>query len=94
LRDEGIANTETLLRKLMEGGKIVETLPTLAQSRAGLAEELGHLSDLQRQSATQFFIRTSSVLHSSGWQILFTSLGKGQNSSGDSAQISIGGVHS
>jgi hypothetical protein len=48
LRDEGIANTETLLRKLMEGGKIVGTLPTLAQSRAGLAEELGHLSDFAK----------------------------------------------
>jgi nicotinate phosphoribosyltransferase len=41
LRDERIAGTETLLGKVMEGGKIVGILPTLAQSRAGLAKELG-----------------------------------------------------
>ena len=48
LRDEAIADTEALLRKVMEGGKIVGTLPTLAQSRAGLAEELGRLADLTK----------------------------------------------
>lgn len=48
MRDERIAGTETLLGKVMEGGKIVGTLPTLAQNRAGLAKELGHLSDLTK----------------------------------------------
>ena len=30
----------------MKSGKIVAALPSLAESRAGLAKELGHLSDL------------------------------------------------
>jgi nicotinate phosphoribosyltransferase len=45
LRDERIPGTERLLRKVMENGKIVITLPALTQSRAGLAKELGHLPD-------------------------------------------------
>jgi nicotinate phosphoribosyltransferase len=45
LRDERIAGTETLLRKVMEGGKIVVTLPTLAQSRSFVAKELAQLAD-------------------------------------------------
>jgi nicotinate phosphoribosyltransferase len=45
LRDERITGTEALLRKVMKDGKIVVTLPTLAESRAGLAKELGHLPD-------------------------------------------------
>jgi nicotinate phosphoribosyltransferase len=48
LRAEGIAGTETLLRKVMDKGKIVVTLPTLAQSRAVLAQEFGNLSDLTK----------------------------------------------
>jgi nicotinate phosphoribosyltransferase len=48
LRDERIAGTETLLRKVMEGGKIVVTLPTLAQSRAVLAKVLENLPDLTK----------------------------------------------
>jgi nicotinate phosphoribosyltransferase len=48
LRDERITGTEALLRKVMKSGKIVATLPTLAESRAGLAKELGHLSDLTK----------------------------------------------
>ena len=46
LRDERITGTEALLRKVMKSGKIVTALPTLAESRAGLAKELGHLPDL------------------------------------------------
>jgi nicotinate phosphoribosyltransferase len=45
LRDERITGTEALLRKVMKSGKIVAALPTLAESRAGLAKELGHLPD-------------------------------------------------
>jgi nicotinate phosphoribosyltransferase len=48
LRDERITGTEALLRKVMKDGKIVVTLPTLAESRAGLAKELGHLPDLTK----------------------------------------------
>ena len=48
MRDERIGGMETLLGKVMEGGNIVGTLPTLAQSRAALAKELGHLSDLTK----------------------------------------------
>jgi hypothetical protein len=66
LRDERIAGTETLLGKVMEGGKIVGIIPTLAQSRAGLAKELGHLSDLTKAIRNPVLIRSSSVLHSSG----------------------------
>ena len=45
LRNERIAGTEALLRKVMEEGRIVVTLPTLSESRAGLAKELEHLPD-------------------------------------------------
>lgn len=45
LRDEHVVGTEALLRKVMESGKIAVTLPTLAQSRALLAKELGELPD-------------------------------------------------
>jgi nicotinate phosphoribosyltransferase len=45
LRDERITGTEALLRRAMKGGKIVVTLPTLAESRARLAKELAHLTD-------------------------------------------------
>jgi nicotinate phosphoribosyltransferase len=48
LRTERIAGTEALLRKVMEEGKIVVTLPTLSESRAGLAKELEHLPDLTK----------------------------------------------
>jgi nicotinate phosphoribosyltransferase len=48
LRDERITGTETLLKKVMKNGTIVVTLPTLAESRAGLAKELGHLPDLTK----------------------------------------------
>jgi nicotinate phosphoribosyltransferase len=48
LRTERITGTETLLRKVMDKGKIVVTLPTLAQSRAGLAKEFGNLPDLTK----------------------------------------------
>lgn len=48
MRDERIAGTETLLGKVMEGRKIVGTVATLAQSRAALAKELRHLSDLTK----------------------------------------------
>ena len=41
LHAERIAGTETLLSKVMDKGKRVVTLPTLAQSRAGLAQEFG-----------------------------------------------------
>ena len=43
LREEHIAGTEALLTKVMESGKIVITLPTLAQSRSRLARELEEL---------------------------------------------------
>jgi nicotinate phosphoribosyltransferase len=45
LRDEHVAGTEALLMKVMESGKIAVQLPTLAQSRALLAKELGELPD-------------------------------------------------
>jgi nicotinate phosphoribosyltransferase len=45
LRHERITGTEALLRNVMKDGKVVVTLPTLAESRAGLAKELGHLPD-------------------------------------------------
>lgn len=48
LRSERIAGAEPLLRKVMEEGKIVVTLPTLSESRAGLATELEHLPDLTK----------------------------------------------
>ena len=48
LRSERIAGTDALLRKVMEEGKIVVTLPTLSESRAGLAKELEHLSELTK----------------------------------------------
>lgn len=48
LRIERIAGAEPLLRKVMEEGKIVVTLPTLSESRAGLATELEHLPDLTK----------------------------------------------
>ncbi len=48
LRDERITGTETLLKKVMKNGTIVVTLPTLAESRAGLAKELGHLPHLTK----------------------------------------------
>ncbi len=40
LREEHIDGTEALLTKVMESGKIVGTLPTLAQSRSHLTREL------------------------------------------------------
>ena len=48
LRIERIAGAEPLLRKVMEEGKIVVTLPSLSESRAGLATELEHLPDLTK----------------------------------------------
>ena len=48
LRDERITGTEALLRKVMKDGKILVTLPALAESRAGLAKELRHLPDLTK----------------------------------------------
>jgi len=45
LRDEHIDGAEALLRKVMEGGRITVTLPTLAQSRSFVAKELGQLAD-------------------------------------------------
>jgi nicotinate phosphoribosyltransferase len=45
LRDEHIDGAEALLRKVMEGGKTIVTLPTLAQSRSFVAKELGQLAD-------------------------------------------------
>jgi nicotinate phosphoribosyltransferase len=47
LRNERIPGT-ALLRKVMEEGRIVVTLPTLSESRAGLAKELEHLPDLTK----------------------------------------------
>ena len=49
--------TEPLLRKVMESGKVVVAL---AESRADLAKELDH-----PELTTRFFIRSSSVRHSS-----------------------------
>lgn len=43
LREEHVEGTEALLTKVMESGKIVGTLPTLAQSRSHLARELEKL---------------------------------------------------
>jgi nicotinate phosphoribosyltransferase len=43
LREEHIDGAEALLTKVMETGKIVVTLPTLAQSRSRLRRELGEL---------------------------------------------------
>ena len=48
LRHELIAGTEALLKKVMEEGRIVVTLPTLSESRVGLAKELEHLPDLTK----------------------------------------------
>ena len=46
LRTERIGSTEALLRKVMEEGKVAVTLPTLSESRTGLAKELERLPDL------------------------------------------------
>lgn len=43
LREEHIDGAEALLTKVMESGKIVVTLPSLAQSRSRLTRELGEL---------------------------------------------------